>query len=44
MDAALALASGVRANRPSATDPNGDARHRAAQGDIPSRSRPEEAA
>jgi hypothetical protein len=44
MAATLALASGVRANRPSALDPNGDARPLAAPGDTPSRSRPAEAA
>ena len=38
------LASVVRANRPSATDPNRDARHLAALGDAPPCVRPEEAA
>src|SRR5262245_41125833 len=44
MDAALALAPGVRANRPSATDPKSDARCLAALGNTPSCVLPEEAA
>src|SRR5262245_23304951 len=44
MDSALALAPGVRAGGPSATDPKSDARRLAALGDTPSCVGPEEVA